>query len=261
MKAPSQKKYAVFFRKVSKRILPKSIYQRYIGRHEQESMRQWVHLSKSAPKGSWILDIGAFLGEYAIASRKHNSNAKIAAFEPNPESAERLREECNALDIEVEERIVSERDGTTKFMMNSQMSQIVHADTENSPDILELETISLDSWIAGNEAAPWLIKIDVEGAEAGILRGAKKLLSLYRPIILCEVLSDGSGTDVSIVLPENYVYYYIDENSGIERCDKITRKVWRNHNWLFVPNNKISELLNLSGSVANNMTESENRQD
>ncbi|OGX38617.1 MAG: hypothetical protein A3C53_04135 [Omnitrophica WOR_2 bacterium RIFCSPHIGHO2_02_FULL_68_15] len=46
---------------------------------------------------------------------------------------------------------------------------------------------TLDACLAGHEcAAPLLIKIDVEGHEAAVLRGASETLARYRPWVIFE---------------------------------------------------------------------------
>jgi hypothetical protein len=46
------------------------------------------------------------------------------------------------------------------------------------------EQITLDSFVAKNGCIPELIKIDVEGAEIGVMRGAKNVLRKYHPEII-----------------------------------------------------------------------------
>ena len=43
-------------------------------------------------------------------------------------------------------------------------------------------------------------------------------------------------------LPLDYHFYHIDENKGIEKQPHITRKRWRNLNWLLVPENRQEEI-------------------
>jgi len=86
-----------------------------------------------------------------------------------------------------------------------------------------------------------VIKIDVEGAEAGILRGAQRVLHEHHPIILCEVLTDAAGNEVMASLPKDYHFYHIDENGGTKEKACITRRRWRDTNWLLVPKHRIAE--------------------
>jgi len=49
------------------------------------------------------------------------------------------------------------------------------------------EQITLDSFVAKNGCIPGLIKIDVEGAEINVLRGAESVLKKYHPEIIISV--------------------------------------------------------------------------
>ena len=54
-------------------------------------------------------------------------------------------------------------------------------------------TVSLD-FLLDYFPAPSVLKIDVETAEVGVLRGASRLLRTVRPVIWCEVAADNSET-------------------------------------------------------------------
>jgi FkbM family methyltransferase len=49
------------------------------------------------------------------------------------------------------------------------------------------EQVTLDSFVEKNGCIPGLIKIDVEGAEINVLRGAKSVLREYHPEIIISV--------------------------------------------------------------------------
>lgn len=54
------------------------------------------------------------------------------------------------------------------------------------PEALQVETVTLDS-LLDSHPAPELLKIDVEGGEPAVLRGAERLLAERRPAILIEI--------------------------------------------------------------------------
>lgn len=203
-------------------------------------MKRWLVLSQTAPKGSLILDIGAYHGEYACAARTANKGVRIVAFEPNPTNAHVLRQNCEALAIDVFEAAVSSACGVQRFSLADARSGIQVNDTgiELVGDTCEVETVRLDDWLTHHGGEVHLMKIDVEGYEAEVLTGAMDMLNRSQPIILCEVLSDDAGEQVMKLLPPSYTYYYINENHGIQRRENVTRHEWRNKNWLFVPVSK-----------------------
>ena len=244
---------AVFRNQILRKILPQQFYRRHIGRHEDASLEVWRRLARLAPPGTAILDIGAFHGEFSLAARAVNPAARVYAFEPNPSSLESLRLACVSRNIEIVAAAVAEQDGVVRFACDSAQSHIVAEDdafrsSSTAQEETHVAAVALDSWAAELGVVPSLIKIDVEGAEAGIFRGAIDLLLETQPIILCEVLSDVAGDSVMTALPRGYRYWHIDENSGASERSRITRKKWRNHNWVLVPERKTSLMASQTGS-------------
>jgi FkbM family methyltransferase len=66
--------------------------------------------------------------------------------------------------------------------------------------------VSLD-FLLEHFPAPSVVKIDVEGAEVGVLNGASKLLSTSRPVMWCEVDPENSETAAQILLDHDYEIY------------------------------------------------------
>lgn len=237
--------YPAILRYFLKKLLSEKIYGRYVGRHEHASFRIWKILASQLKPEDTILDIGAFHGEYVIAARSANLHSKIVAFEPNPLSARMLQDNCHGLGVHLEECAVTKESGQVTFSISSAMSHISKFDPAVEENCMRVQAINLDEWVAQKNLLISLIKIDVEGAEADVLYGGKKVLLEYQPILLCEVLSDDAGLAVMQALPAGYYYYHIDENHGLSMRSMIDRKRWRNKNWLFIPNNKTHLLANL----------------
>jgi hypothetical protein len=80
-------------------------------------------------------------------------------------------------------------------------------------------TITLDS-LLDYFAAPRLVKIDVEGAEAIVLRGANRLLSECRPLIYIEVCDEPLDEVTSVLRRYDYRLYDgdADDAEEISRC-------------------------------------------
>jgi FkbM family methyltransferase len=231
--------YPGILRKILKKMLPPAIYQRHIGRHEMFSLFLWESLVRSLGPSEVVLDVGAFHGEYALLARKTNPNVKIFAFEPNPLNRVILEENVNGQDIAIESCAVGEKNDEVTFSLDSATSRILVSESNlQQGQSVKVFVVPLDSWTDTNHISPVLIKIDTEGFEAAILRGAQSILANDQPIILCEILCDDAGRCVMNALPAGYAFYHIDENKGITVRQVIDRKKWRNHNWLLVPESK-----------------------
>ena len=74
---------------------------------------------------------------------------------------------------------------------------------------------TLDTLLAGSSHGPRLIKIDVEGHELAVLRGAVQTLERWQPSLLIETLKDyTSGEQVtSFLTPYGYQPYRCEHNT------------------------------------------------
>ena len=228
--------YPIFLRRILKKILSEDYYTTLIGRHERTSIAIWELISIKIKPDESIFDIGAYHGEYAKYSRLNNIKSKIFAFEPNPLAIDVLRSNCKNLDIKIQEIALSDREGKFKFFINGKASSL--KPNKSNQVSLEVETRTIDSFVQEHiKSSPKLIKIDTEGNEPFIINGGINTIKKYNPIILCEVLNDEIGKSIDKVLPDNYIYYHIDEKyKSLKKKIVINRKLWRNRNWLFVPN-------------------------
>jgi FkbM family methyltransferase len=84
-------------------------------------------------------------------------------------------------------------------------------------------SLNLD-YIVDRYKAPQFIKIDVEGAEALVLKGAQKLLTEIRPVIYCEVSSENVD-QVSSILHDHKYKMFDSEAKKTERTP-LKRAVW-----------------------------------
>ena len=76
-------------------------------------------------------------------------------------------------------------------------------------------TVSLD-WLSERYPLPDVLKIDVEGAELEVLRGAEQLLERRRPLLLCEISGETSFETTKLLLSKGYRLY----DGGISRAER-----------------------------------------
>jgi FkbM family methyltransferase len=134
------------------------------------------------------LDVGAHSGSVLGAMTRIAPRGRHVAWEPLPEFAARLREAYPG--VEVRQAALSDESGESEFahvLGDPGWSGLVARPT---PTGGRVETITVrterldDALSAGVE--PAFVKIDVEGAEERVLRGAVEALRRHRPVIAFE---------------------------------------------------------------------------
>lgn len=154
-------------------------------------------------KGDVFIDGGANIGRYSI-TLADNFN-KVYAFEPFPHNLEILRKNISLNSVKnvevVNGALWSEVCTKTLFVKGGGTNSLV--DREMAVGRLKVKTTTLDMFLRKRKIAPSqvsLVKLDVEGAELEVLKGAKRLLSVGRPVIIFEALDNHSLETVSTFL-------------------------------------------------------------
>jgi FkbM family methyltransferase len=137
------------------------------------------------------IDIGCHIGSFlqeltTIAPRGHHY-----AVEPVPQKAARLREKFPA--VTVLEVALGETNGTAEFFINqaqTSYSGLKKRDVPGALQAVQVQCRRLDGVIPA-DARIGFIKIDVNGAESMVLRGALELLERDRPAVLLECTQGG----------------------------------------------------------------------
>lgn len=147
--------------------------------------------------GSVVYDVGANVGYTTLLlARAVGPRGKVIAFEPLETNVSRLmraialnRLEAN---VEVVAAAVAERGGRASFERHASGSMGRLAPGAGPGEAAEapliVEVVALDG-LADTRGLPppALVKIDVEGSEAAVLRGMSRLLREARPILLIEI--------------------------------------------------------------------------
>jgi FkbM family methyltransferase len=130
-----------------------------------------------------VFDVGAFRGRWSLALLDHRPGSRIFAFEPTAASREILRQTL-ADRVEVIPKAVSDHVGEAAFVVHGQAGE-VNMDGVNRLAVDGVgETVpvtTLDAFCAERDLGVVdVVKIDAEGHDLAVLRGAKALLSKGR---------------------------------------------------------------------------------
>lgn len=134
--------------------------------------------TRAIKKGDVIFDIGANIGYYTVlASKLVDLKGKVYAFEPDPDNLKLLEKNIllnKCSNVVVVPMAVSERAGTLTFkkdLSNPGESKI------SEKGNVKVKATTLDKFITSRRIKKIdLIKVDVEGAEINVLKGARTLI-------------------------------------------------------------------------------------
>jgi FkbM family methyltransferase len=156
-----------------------------------------TRLAQAVKPGIVAYDIGSWHGFFAGVMAAQNAR-EVHVFEPLPANAERIRRlaELNpAHTIKLHACAVGDSDSEMDLLImpETSMAKLEVSSFQAKETSARRERIkvrSLDAMIdAGEISPPALIKMDVEGAEALVLRGAAKTIHRHKPLIFAEIHS------------------------------------------------------------------------
>ena len=164
----------------------------------EESVRktfaQWM-ISPEGKRGFW--DVGANIGMYSFIYGNAYPDSPLLSFEPDRRNVECLRRTMslwNAASHRLIAAAVSDHRGRAPFSVDrlsgATGTLVLEHSTFNERrygvkgGTETVDLVCLDDFYLSE--APGLIKIDVEGAEVAVLRGAARLLAQASPVLLFE---------------------------------------------------------------------------
>ncbi len=174
-----------------------------------------------------VMDIGAHIGLVTLPlSSVIAKNGTVYAFEPAEANAIFLAQHLRDNQIDnveiIGDLVGSEKLDSVDFFESSDdsgMNTIALSGSNRGYTMASKKQITLDQFCIERGLSPEIIKIDTEGAEVGILKGAANTLRKHRPILYLSVhprhiIELGSSVDeLEQVLQElDYVVTDIDGN-------------------------------------------------
>ncbi len=153
----------------------------WLGSYEAEKVNAFA---RALPDKRMVYDMGANVGYYSlIASVLLGRMGGVIAFEPDVRNISFLRRHLSLNhinNVEIMEAAVSDQSGTGVFCQEPSRSMGRLSDESG----VAVRTVALDDFIRESHfPKPDVMKIDVEGAEMRVLRGAERILSELQPLI------------------------------------------------------------------------------
>lgn len=153
---------------------------------DDEALRSLI---RSLPDDANFVDVGANMGHILAAMVESAPDGEHVAFEPVPQLAQDLRRRFPRVDVR--EQGLADKPGRFAFTVvpgkpsRSGISATLDLTVDAAVQEIEIEVTTLDDALKANYQ-PTLIKIDVEGGELEVLRGARRVLGEARPVLALE---------------------------------------------------------------------------
>lgn len=172
----------------------------------QDCAREWIR------PGFVVFDVGVHKGFFTLlAASLVKDQGRVVAFEPHPGNR-RMTLSNTALNqdlatrIKVEPLAISDQTGTERFECGhdgSSTAALTRAKTGGDSGGVEVQTVTLDEYIATSNIRPDFIKMDIEGAEKFALRGMIETLAHVRPAVLIEIHDSACSDELQRCLREH----------------------------------------------------------
>lgn len=184
----------------------------------------FYHILKHLPAGLGV-DVGAAIGVATRQILNSSPDSRVIAFEPFPANLELFRKELGEDPrITLVPKAVAEKKGIGKLYVRavaartdgawaerqgkySGIGKLVNADHEHAASSIDVEICTLDDEVSEPVR---LLKIDVQGGELNVLRGAERLLSNGRIDLI--FMEFGGGAPYRDLLPylANHGFFFFD---------------------------------------------------
>jgi len=175
----------------------RSFIGRSIARH---GLRSWQAPTTAGLLAAWelcdvvrFMDVGASIGLYSWLCKRLYPDSEVIALEPTPEivAIGEATSAANGLEVVYEQAAASDSVGEATLYLSSSTdaSNSLVEGFRTAADVLTVTCTTLDT-LAKDRFSPTVLKLDVEGHEPAVLRGAEHILTHDRPIVVVELLAD-----------------------------------------------------------------------
>jgi FkbM family methyltransferase len=139
-----------------------------------------------------VCDVGANKGSFVFWLAQWCRNGRVVAFEPQPQFAQllgRLARNLKLDNVTVEQKAVFSKPGQADLFVpkgHSPGASLV-SKTVGAGDFetISVPTVRLDDYFAQHERVTFM-KVDVEGAELDVFKGAERILREQAPLLIFE---------------------------------------------------------------------------
>jgi FkbM family methyltransferase len=204
-----------------------------------------------------FFDIGGNIGYFSLLGSAINPDLQTYAFEPLPSNISTFKKNIELNKgfnerIHIVEKCLSDSSGEVTFFVppdgecgwGTMDTEESNEETTSSWPKITREALTFDEFIEKNPSIkPDLIKIDVEGSEINVLKGALNYLENNKVLAFCIELNEetlkaknySSQKVIDLMSSIGYVAHYISDNSLIKTDKPVSLN--KDLNYFFIPSN------------------------
>jgi FkbM family methyltransferase len=198
--------------------------------------------------GETIFDVGANIGIHSLITSRLTGTGKVYAFEPASFAYKMLTENLRlngVMNVMATKSIVSDQPGEVELYINSE-SALTSLGLTKRGSVISTEKvpcITLDEFASSHDIAKVdFLKIDVEGYEGHVLRGAQNLLKRSPElVILCELaeknykpLNLSTDEVIEWMRAHKYKVWAVDRTTGRLISLENASRDHQNQNYVFL---------------------------
>ena len=199
------------------------------------------------------IDIGVYRGIYSYFLS--DLSEYVYAFEANPLLHKKIKSSLkNKTNIKIENIAISSSSGETELRIpirdvnadydfeqkyrlgTATIHKVNNLENKSFATIKNIKKITLDEYEFNHSIG--FVKIDVEGHEIDIIKGAKKFILMHKPTMLIEIEKRHSGIEPKSAITEiekfGYQSFFVDEDFELKSTNASINI--RNNNFIFIPN-------------------------
>ena len=147
---------------------------------------------KSLKRGGVLIDVGANIGYYSLLSVKLvGKEGKVYAFEPMSLAYNRFKKNLslnNFTNIVLEKKGVSDKNEKLRVYFQNEYIVPSMRKKEEGTILENIELTTIDNYVKANKINKVsLIKVDTDGYDFKVLKGAMETIKKFKPLITIEV--------------------------------------------------------------------------
>jgi FkbM family methyltransferase len=193
-----------------------------VGKYMEPETHLFFHrVIPHTPSKIGFVDVGAAIGEMIIDVAGYPNVDHVIGFDPDPDNIESCRRSGHVngyAHINLHTKVVADRIKDVHFRLNrhrGMSGQILDHDDGTTQRVV---ATTLDHEVP-DPKLPYLVLIDVEGAESLVLRGAPRFIAATNPLIIFEYITgrDHNLDEIVQLLGPQYSVYRLRDDGYLDQ--------------------------------------------